>query len=79
MLEKHTLNSWKGKANAMGKVDINVVFEYFFLTPTVVRVNEMTFKSQKKNQQRKMLLFSLKSVGSLEKKTATTQTTKSSL
>lgn len=31
----------------MGKVDINVVFEYF-LTPTVVRVNEMTFKSQKK-------------------------------
>lgn len=63
----------------MGKVDINVVFEYFFLTPTVVRVNEMTFKSQKKNQQRKMLLFSLKSVGSLEKKTATTQTTKSSL
>lgn len=62
----------------MGKVDINVVFEYF-LTPTVVRVNEMTFKSQKKNQQRKMLLFSLKSVGSLEKKTATTQTTKSSL
>lgn len=50
-----------------------------FLTPTVVRVNEMTFKSQKKNQQRKMLLFSLKSVGSLEKKTATTQTTKSSL
>lgn len=77
MLEKHTLNSWKGKANAMGKVDINVVFEYF-LTPTVVRVNEMTFKSQKK-KQRKMLLFSLKSVGSLEKKTATTQTTKSSL
>lgn len=62
----------------MGKVDINVVFEYF-LTPTVVRVNEMTFKSQKKKQQRKMLLFSLKSVGSLEKKTATTQTTKSSL
>lgn len=61
----------------MGKVDINVVFEYF-LTPTVVRVNEMTFKSQKK-KQRKMLLFSLKSVGSLEKKTATTQTTKSSL